>query len=350
MPKIAKIQTIPFRLPMVGLDKTNHQDTLEHILVRLVTDSGHVGVAEAIPRPLIYGETPESIQTIIQKHLAPRLIGLPIDDIPAINHQMSAIVNNHTAKGARVGTHKRPYLMPVKSKIKVSYILDIFDHVSALTEAKTVYDKGVRIFKVKVGHNFEEDLACIKKLQAEFSGSGVSFYANANEELLIDQLQMQLRQLADLGILYVEEPLPIEMIPARIFVLTTNILPIIANISTLTYRNLIRELSFDTFDILNIEPARTGYYQSEQMLVLARRHQKGIMVNSQASSTLGTMQAAIFATQFGIDYPLEVSSLLKLKEEIVNRPIEIVNGCIEIESLRGITVDKQQLKKFICKT
>ena len=87
MPNIAEIQTIPFRLPMRGSlswGKAGHLSSLEHVLVRLITDTGLIGLAEAPPRPTIYGETVESIVTIIQKHLAPRLIGLPIEDMGAI--------------------------------------------------------------------------------------------------------------------------------------------------------------------------------------------------------------------------------------------------------------------------
>ena len=88
MPKITEIQTITFRLPMAGplsWGKASRLDEVEHVLVRLVTDTGHVGLAEAPPRPTIYGETPESIQAIIQSHLAPRLAGLDITDIERAN-------------------------------------------------------------------------------------------------------------------------------------------------------------------------------------------------------------------------------------------------------------------------
>ena len=47
MPTIAEIQTIPFRLPMTGSlswGKASHFDELEHVLVRLVTDTGLVGL------------------------------------------------------------------------------------------------------------------------------------------------------------------------------------------------------------------------------------------------------------------------------------------------------------------
>jgi L-alanine-DL-glutamate epimerase-like enolase superfamily enzyme len=77
MPKIAEIHSTSFCLPMNGAlswGRTSRMETLEHVLVRLVTDTGHVGLAEATPRPTIYGETPESIQVKIQKYLAPRVI------------------------------------------------------------------------------------------------------------------------------------------------------------------------------------------------------------------------------------------------------------------------------------
>ena len=103
MPKIAEIQTIPFRLPMKGAlswGKASRLDTLDHVLVRLVTDTGQVGWAEAPPRPTIYGETVESIQAIIRNHLAPRIIGLDITDIALINRELVVVANNQTAKGA----------------------------------------------------------------------------------------------------------------------------------------------------------------------------------------------------------------------------------------------------------
>lgn len=367
MPTIADIQTIPFRLPMTGSLKwgqASRMDEVEHVLVRLVTDTGEVGLAEAPPRPTIYGETVESIQTIIHKHLAPMLKGLSIDEIPMINQRMNTIANNHTAKGAiDICLHEAlalnqgltlfeidklpltPIFQHLKTKVKVSYILGIADRQTMLNEARAIYDKGVRVFKVKVGRNFAEDMTRLKELQSEFRGSAVSFYADANECLINDPIK-QLRQLAEVGVLYVEEPMPIEMIPTRISIGVTNILPIIADDSVFTLRDLKRELGFDTFDILNIKTARTGYAQSQEMFDLARTFSKGVMVGSQASSTLGTIRTAIFAAQSGIDYPCELSFFLKLKDDIVNHPIEIVDGYIELATLRDITLDEARLQHF----
>lgn len=358
MPKITDIQTILFRLPMSGAlswGQASRMEILEHVLVRLVTDTGHMGLAEATPRPTIYGETPESVQAIIHKHLAPGLIGREVTDFEGINRHMAAIANNHTAKGAIdiclyevaaawQGQSLLDYFNPPQRKIKVSYILGISERVSMLAEAQAVYERGVRVFKVKVGRNFADDLARIRELQAEFKGSPLELYADANEGLRPDEAAAQLRQLAELDILYVEEPLPVEMIPERAALRQAEIIPLIADDSTFTPRDLTRELRFDTFDILNIKTARTGYTQSLRMLAAARQQQKGVMVGSQASSTVGTIRAAIFAGLEGVNHPCELSFFLKLEDEIVNRPIELADGYLELDSLAGIVVDEARLK------
>jgi L-alanine-DL-glutamate epimerase-like enolase superfamily enzyme len=360
MPKIAEIQTITFRLPMSGSlnwGKASRLDRLEHVLVRLVADSGHVGLAEATPRPTIYGETPESIHAIIRNYLAPNLIGLELTDVEGLNRKMAAIANNHTAKGAidislheaLAASHNQTLLdhfNPPNRRIKVSYILGISDHAAMLAEAKAVFERGVRVFKVKVGRDFASDVQLIRAMQTEFQGCGVSLYADANEGLLADEAEGQLRRLAELGLLYVEEPLPVTLIPERAALRQSEALPIIADDSAFTLADLNRELRFNTFDILNIKTARTGYYQSLQMLAAAKQHGKGVMVGSQASSTLGTIRAAIFAGLTGVNHPCELSFFLKLEDDIVTQPIQLKDGYLELDSLADISLDEKKLKRY----
>lgn len=361
MSKIAEIQTIPFRLPMAGALKwgqASQMDVIEHVLVRVITDTGQVGQAEALPRPTIYGETPQSIQTIIHQHLGPLLIGQPLADIERLSNSLHLIANNHSAKGALdICLHEAYCLTQGKTlfeaftpqqtkQVKVSYILGISEPDVMFKEAQTVYEQGVRVFKVKVGRNFEHDVSILQQLQQAFAGSGVELYADANECFSPNDALERLKLLADLGLLYVEEPLPIEQILHRQALCKANILPLIGDDSTFTIRDLSRELAFNTFDILNIKTARTGYTHSKQMLALAYQHGKGVMVGSQASSTLGTIRAAIFAAQEGINHPSELSFFLKIQDDIVNRPIILQDGYLALDSLRDIAVDEAKLAEM----
>ncbi len=322
MPTIEKITTTLFQLPLRGQlrwGKYSVLSELRHVLVRVILSDGAEGVAEAPPRPTIYGETVYSIISIIEYELKPRLIGRPAADLSALDQ----IKNNHTAKAAvdtavqaalaqSAGVSLAEYLGCTAVSVPVSYILGIGDDGSVLAEAQRVFEQGVRVLKVKVGREWEADLRRIRLLQAEFQGQ-MALYVDANECLDWENAPRRLAQLAEIGVLYCEEPLPVEQILARRDLRAASILPLIADDSAFTLRDLRRELTLDTFDILNIKTARTGFTASRRMLALARQAGKGVMVGSQACAGLGAAQAGLFAALPGIDYPSELSFFLKLK-------------------------------------
>ncbi len=118
----------------------------------------------------------------------------------------------------------------------------------------------------------------------------------------------------------------------------------IADDSAFTARDLVRELELDTFDILNIKTPRTGYTESLRMLALAQAAGKGIMVGSQAGSTIGIARAAIFAALPGIDHPSELSFFLKLKQDIVAQPLQLYDGFLALDAALAVRVDRDLLR------
>ena len=354
MPTITHIESIPYRLPLHGSlrwGKTSVIHDVHHVLVNVTLSDGSTGVAEAPPRPTIYGETIHSITSIIEHELAPRLIGLPADSQLPLHE----VKNNQTAKGAidialhdalaqHHGLSLADYLGVSAKKIKVSYILGIGEHETMLAEAQKVFEQGVRVLKVKVGRNWEQDIARIVALQEMFAGE-MAIYTDANECFTADDASSKLAQLAELGALYCEEPLPIELMRERSAVRAGEHLPLIADDSAFSLRDVRRELSLNTFDILNIKTARTGYTESRQMLRLARQAGKGVMVGSQASSGLGTARAGIFAALNGIAHPSELSFFLKLKEDILAEPLRIENGFIQVADLTNVRIDADLLRE-----
>jgi L-Ala-D/L-Glu epimerase len=353
MSTIAKITTKPFRLEMRGnLSWGQHGklEALEHVLVRVETDDGHVGYAEAPARPTIYGETPRSIAAIIAQHLAPKLTGLDINHETKLWNVLHSVANNHTARGAldialceaRAKSQNSTLFGATKGsqdKIRASFILGISDLDTMTKEARSIFDAGVSVFKIKIGRDAKHDEQIVKALQHEFSGTDVILYADANEGLSADTAVKDLERLATLGLAYVEEPLPVHLIKSRVALKRENILPIIADDSCFTLNDLQRELEFDTFDILNIKTARTGFTESTRMLELAKSANKGVMIGSQAGSGLGTYHAALFASKDGVTHPSELSFTLKLLEDVLEKPIKFESGYVGLESLKNIQLE-----------
>lgn len=75
--KITAVEVIPFAIPYVKPLKfaSGEVRTADHVLVRVHTDDGIVGVAEAPPRPFTYGETQASIVAVVEQIFAPRSSG-----------------------------------------------------------------------------------------------------------------------------------------------------------------------------------------------------------------------------------------------------------------------------------
>jgi L-Ala-D/L-Glu epimerase len=349
MSRIQSITTTPFRLEMRGSlswGKHSRLEALEHVFVKVTTAAGHTGIAEAPVRPTIYGETVGSVKSAVH-YLANKLKKVDIQDSKAIEAILQGLPNNYCAKGAldialcearakaQGATLFELERGPLEN-IRVSFILGISTIDTMLKEAREVFEAGVSVFKIKIGRNAKQDHDIISALQHEFSGTEVILYADANEGLLADTAPKDLERLAKLGIAYVEEPLPVHMLKARVALKAEAILPIIADDSCFTLSDLERELEFDTFDILNIKTPRTGFSESNKMLELAKAANKGVMIGSQAGSGLATSHAALFASKKGVTHPSELSFPLKLYQDSISQKLQYRAGYLTVSQLADV--------------
>ncbi|MBB5235145.1 enolase C-terminal domain-like protein [Deinococcus budaensis] len=357
-PRVARVEGLPFRLPLTGTLAWGAHSTLsaaEHVLVRVTLDDGTVGHAEAPPRPTIYGETAASVVAILG-WLEPALRGLSITDEAALSRVRNSAANNHTARGALdLALHDAraraqglslwdTWLGP-HTRVRVSFILGIDTPAAMLAEAERVVASGVRCLKVKVGRDHARDLAVIRDLRSAF-GDAVQLYADSNETLTPEEAPAALAAMRGAGLTCVEEPLPVRELRARAALHAQGILPIVADDSCFTPGDLDRELSFGTFDILNVKTARSGLTDGAAMLGQAAAHGKRGMVGSQASSGLGTLHAALLATRPEVTEPCELSFVLKLEADLLDRPLTFQDGWLDVAALRDHRLDPAQLRRF----
>ncbi|WP_188973934.1 enolase C-terminal domain-like protein [Deinococcus aerolatus] len=355
---VQKIEAIPYRLPLTSALAWGAHSSIsaaEHVLVRVSLSDGTVGQAEATPRPTIYGETPASVVAVLA-HLSPALTGLDIADEAALNRARNSVANNHTARGAldmalhdararAAGLTLFDTLLGPNPRVRVSFILGLGTPADMLAEAERVVAAGVRCLKVKVGRDHARDLAVIADLRCTF-GADVLLYADSNETLTPETAPAALSAMREAGLLYVEEPLPVRGLRARAELHAHTPLPIVADDSCFTPADLARELDFDTFDVLNVKTARNGFTDGAWMLGEAARHGKRGMVGSQASTGLGTLHAALLSTHAGVTEPCELSFVLKLQGDLLNRPVTFEDGWLDVSSLRDHALDPQKLARY----
>ncbi|MCY4091292.1 MAG: enolase [Caldilineaceae bacterium] len=360
MPTIIEaIEPIPFRLPLrepLRWGAASVMPDVRHVLLHVRLSDGSEGWGEAPPRPTIYGETVDGICSVVRQELAPRLLGEMLDDstLPKLYARLQTVKNNQTARGAldmalhhalavSRGRDLYEQVGAGRSQVRVSYILGLGEIDASLAEAERIVAQGVRVLKVKVGLDWGADLQRLRSLRDRF-GAGVDLYVDANECFEPQNVRARLEQMAELEVRYCEEPLPVELVLARAAARKVDALPLIADDSVFSARDLRRELSLDTFHILNIKTARTGFTESAQMLNLALVAGKEVMVGSQASAGWGTVGAALFAARPGINLPCELSFFLKLEEDLLTQPPSIVDGYLDVTRLGRAEIDADRLR------
>ena len=345
--RITNVSATPLNLNLRGALKWGISDelrTLDHVLIRVELSDGSIGIAEATPRLGIYGETQASILHLVARHLAPIVIGHTIDSfesVAKVSAKLSHINNNNTAKGALdMALHSAvcrssdlplsKYLGASRDRVLASYIVSAGQPDAVAADVSAAFAKGIRVFKVKIGRRIAQESDTLRQLIADFPDA--RFYIDANQTLASDSAASILKHLYALGVRYCEEALPVHQLHARGTLRQNCAMPIIADDSAFTPADLQRELAFDTFDILNLKTARTGFSDSMAMLSSAARAGKGIMIGSQASSLLGCMHAAAFAARAQVTCPSECSFFLKTEADLSLAP-PIIDGFMRLADI-----------------
>jgi len=341
--RIREIRLRYFRLPLKGelaWGKASRLAELEHALVEVHLEGGAVGRGEVAIRPTIYGETKESVLGAL-RYLKPHLLGLSIEDEEALSRALALLPGNLAARGgldlalwsaraAARGLPLRALFPPERPRVEVAYILGLGDTERVLADAEFAFAQGVRVFKVKVGRDLAADTQRLTALSRRFPEA--KLYADANETLDPDLAPRYLEAWRELGLLFVEEPLPVELVRERARLRALGLIPLVADDSAFTPRDLRRELALDTFDVLNVKPARSGFSASLSMLEAARKAGKRTMVGSQAFSSFGAYHALLLAFQGRVTEPSELAFHLKAKGAFFPFP-PIREGFIHAEDL-----------------
>ena len=102
--KIVDIKTENIRIPLVTPFKTalRTTDHVDDIIVRVFTDTGHVGYGEAPPTAVITGDTKASITGAIEDFIKPSIVGYDIENLDGIMYKLHHCIKKNTSAKAAV--------------------------------------------------------------------------------------------------------------------------------------------------------------------------------------------------------------------------------------------------------
>ena len=362
--KITRVEAIPFAIPYTKALKfaSGEVHVAEHVLVRVHTDDGVVGTAEAPPRPFTYGETQTGIIAVIDQIFGPQIIGLSLLQREVVNAKLARTVGNPAAKaaidmalwdalGRTVGISVGDMLGGFTDRLRVSHMLGFDDPAAMVAEAQKMHEVyGVRTFKIKVGrHPVTLDTAVVRALRNHF-GDDVELYVDGNRGWSASESLRAMKEMSDLGLLFAEELCPADDVLGRRWLVEHLDIPFIADESVPTAADVTREVLAGAATAISIKTARTGFTQSRRVHHLAEGLGLEVVIGNQIDGQIGTACSLAFgaAHQSTSQHAAELSNYLDMSDDLLAEPLSIRDGalqCLPGPGL-GIDVDEDKLAHY----
>ncbi|MET8824280.1 enolase C-terminal domain-like protein [Streptomyces sp. NPDC004610] len=353
--KIVGIEAIPFAIPYAKPLKfaSGEVHVAEHVLVRVHTDEGLTGTAEAPPRPYTYGETQESIVAVIEKIFAPQILGLTPLEREAVHERLDRTVGNPAAKsaldmalwdilGQAAGMPVSGLLGGYTDRMRVSHMVGFAPVGDMVADAIRIRDTyGITTFKVKVGRKpYTEDVAACRGLR-EALGPDIDLYIDGNRGWSASDSARALREMADLGLTFAEELCPADDVLSRRWLVRQSTVPFIADESATSAAEVTRELLGGSATAISIKTARTGFTGSQRVLHLCEGLGVETVLGNQIDGQIGTLCAVAFgaAHRSAALHAGELSNFLDMTDDLLTEPLTIESGTLHIREGAGLGID-----------
>lgn len=353
--KITAIEAIPYSIPYSKPLKfaSGEVHVAEHVLVRVHTDDGVVGTADAPPRPFTYGETQAGVIAVIGSIFAPAITGMGLMEREQIQTKINRTVGNPVAKaavdmaiwdamGKTMGYQLTELLGGYTDRMRVSHMLGFDDPAAMVDEAQRIRDSyGITTFKIKVGRRpYALDTAVVRALRTRF-GDEVELYVDGNRGWSASESARAMKEMSDLGLTFAEELCPADDVLGRRWLVTQLDVPFIADESVATAAEVTREVLGGSATAVSIKTSRTGFTQSRRVHHLAEGLGLEVVMGNQIDSQLGSMCTVAFGAAFELTSRRagELSNFLDMSDDLLTEPLEIRDGELTIRPGAGLGVD-----------
>ena len=356
--RITAVEAIPFALPYRRPPKfaSGTVSSADNVLVRVHTDAGLTGQAEAQPRPYTYGETQASIVEAVSGVLHDALAGVDPLRIERVAERCGAITGNYVARGAvdlavwdligqLIGRPCSTLLGGYADDVAAAHMVSLGAPAEMAEDALEVHERfGVTTFKVKVGRSPELDIAAVRAVRETLPEADL--YVDANRGWSYDDAVRAGDALAEFGVRAIEEPIAVEDRAGRLRLAERWDVPLAGDESCISLAHVDRALDEGAVRMVSIKTARTGFTESRRILDLCRARNVGVVMGSQYEGALGAAATITFAAAFAATAgrPAEVTNFLDLGDDLVVAGPEIRDGRAAVPE--RLVLDEDRLQHY----
>jgi muconate cycloisomerase len=355
---------IPLRRPHRFARASMEAQPVLYVFVR--TAGGVVGTGEGVvpAGPWWGGESVETMQLVVERYIAPVLLGRRVDDVHSILRDVTDVVAaNLFAKAAvEVALHDawaRCLDVPVhtllgglsRTSVPVTWALGTESAPVVVEEALAKLDADLHhTFKLKMGaQDPVADVARVCAVAGKLAGvAGVRVDLNARWDRLTSLTHLP--RLADAGIEMVEQPVPGNEIETLAEINAALPIPVMADETLRTPADALRIARLRAADILAVKTTKCGGLRAS-MEIAAIGAAAGIPSHGATSieSPVGTAASLHFACAApGVTWGSELFGPLLMAEDVLTEPLRYADGHLHLPDGPGlgVTLDPDKVRAF----
>lgn len=356
MTKIDQIETMILDIPTIRghvLSMATMRSQAA-VVVRIKFSDGSEGIGEGTTiGGLTYGaESPEGIQSAIDKYIAPALIGQEADNVNGAIQLMDKLVRgNRIAKTAVEialwdGLGKRLSLPvsqlfggAVHSKMPVAWTLASGNSETDIAEAEEMIEtRRHNIFKLKIGkRSVRDDVAHVARIKAAVGDSG-SIRVDINTAWSLQEARWGLKGLQEVGCELVEQPLQARYHDAMAELTRSYEIAVMADEALNGPEDALAVAASRSADVFAVKIAQSGGLKhASEVISIAQAAGLGLYAGTMLETGLSTAAALqLFSTVETLHWGTELFGPLLLTDEILAEPIVYRDFCVEVPQGHGI--------------
>lgn len=314
--KIVRIETGEINIPLVTPFKTSLRtvESVNDIVVRVITDDGQMGYGEAPPTAVITGDTKGSIKCAIEEFIAPSLVGMDIENLDGIMKKLHGCILKNTSAKAAVDmavydlfakSCQKPLYRLLggnRSQIETDLTISVNEIDEMVSDSRKAVSDGFQILKIKVGKESTKDIDRIYAIH-QAVGKNIRLRIDANQGWTPKEAVRIITALEDKGIEMdlVEQPVSAHDFEGMKFVTARVNTPILADESVFSAEDAIRLIRERGADLINIKLMKTGgIYNALRLCAVAEEYGVECMIGCMLESKIAVSAAAHLAAAKGI--------------------------------------------------
>lgn len=326
---ITKIQFWTIDIPTTDpfVVATGQLSAAQNIIAQITLQDGSIGFGEIAPFTDLSGETVEaSLQTA--ESLATSLLGTPADtyhrvaqqiqehapDFPATRCGLETAIVDAFCRSSNIPLWKLWGGTDVRER-ETDITIPICDHERTLVLAREWYEKGFRLFKMKVGHDVDEDVRRIETIHQHFTD--VTFLVDPNQGFTRDTASAFIQGVKTVGgiIEILEQPLSRDDTEGAAWLRHTFHIPIAADESVRSLSDAKKVIQSRSADFINLKITKSGVMETVDIVSLAKRSGIKLMIGGMLETrvAMGCSFSLVLGLG-GIEY-LDLDTPLLLKHD-----------------------------------